>query len=73
MRQKDSEMLSKMIRERNKRRRRKKAVGADREECTALFTRGRDYNRSMGCHGSHQSNEGLGHILSFSRDEKQFQ
>jgi len=34
---------------RKERRRRKKVVGRDSEECRVLFTGGRDYNKNMGC------------------------
>jgi len=44
----------------------------DREECRVLFIGERDYSRSMGCQGSHQGNEGYGHRLSCSEDEKHF-
>jgi len=48
-------------------------VRRDREEDKILFTRRRNYNRSMGCQGGHKSNEGHGYRLSCSEDEKNFQ
>jgi len=58
---------------REERRRRKKVVGRNREEGRILFTRRGNYNRSMGCQGGHQSNEGHRYRLSCSEDEEHFQ
>jgi len=59
--------------EREERRRRKKVVGRDRGEGRILFTRRGNYRRGMGCQGGDQRNEGHGHSLSFSEDEKHIQ
>ena len=48
-------------------------MGINREEWRDLSIRVGDYNRSLECQGGDQSNEGHGHRLSCSKDEKHFQ
>jgi len=57
---------------REERRRIKKGVGGYRERGRIVFIGRGNYNRSMGCQGSHQSNEGHGYRLCFSEDEHYF-